>query len=158
MNIKLNCLPGTYVKLFRTLERPSELSAFTGTFKAEFIGLGALRWSAPLALHMTGFGNWFGKVFPPSENAAVLDGVNLFGEAGNRTENYRMTAKFSPSVIDNELAFIVSYPADTRHPWCRASDELRMIDQDNLLGITFFNYPVIKRLPFPFLLRRVKSV
>ena len=153
--MKLNRLPVTLVKMFRGLSQPDSLAPFLGKHRSEYIGVAPMRLPSPFAMGLAGFSDWRGKVFRPNDkDSTVLDGMNMFGDEATRTERYPMSSRIGPSSIDGKPAFIVTYPQDTRHPWCRATDELRMIDDDTLLGITFFNYPLIKYLPVPFLLRR----
>lgn len=154
--MKLNSLPTTLVKAFKALNKPASLEpSFTGRLRCQYIGLAPMRLPAPMAMSLAGFGDWRGKVFVPSKtDPAVLDGMNMFGEGAAQTLRYPMTARIGPSSIDGQPALIVTYPKETRHPWCRATDELRMVESDTLLGITFFDYPLVKHLPVPFLLRR----
>lgn len=155
MTVNLHSMPHSLVKAFRGLPLPKSLTAFTGAFRAEYIGPAPLRVPAPLAMRLAGFGGWYGKIFRQrGGDSSVLAGMNLFGEGAQRSERYSMTARIAPSAIDKQPAFVVSYPKETRHPWCRATDELRMIDDSTLLGITFFDYQLVRLLPVPFLLRR----
>src|SRR3546814_20332727 len=58
------------------------------------------------------------------------------------------------SWADRRPVAVVSYAADAPRPWRWIRDEVRVLDADTLLGMTFTDGPGVRRLGLPFLLRR----
>jgi hypothetical protein len=138
-------------RLFRTGGCP-DLAQVTGRLKAELAGPALVRIVAPIAFRLTGLEDWWGKDLMPVGESGALTGFNLAGPAGERT-TLALRAKQGPSRLDGRPAVIVSYPADAPWPWRRVADELRILPDGTVLGLTF-GLPLTSPEGAPFLLRR----
>jgi hypothetical protein len=59
----------------------------------------------------------------------------------------------APSRVDGRPALVIRYPPDARWPHRRVTDELRPLDEDTLLGLSF-GLPLAPMGGAPFLLHR----
>lgn len=145
---KLNDQPlSSYRTLFATLHAPS-LSALVGEFQGEFIGPSWLRRIAAPGLKLAGLGNWWGKRF-------TIDGqaTNLVVEGGQILPSFPVIPDLASSRLDNRPAVLLSYPQSaTPFPWPYIVDELRVLDEISLLGMTYLNRPLFSQFALPFLL------
>jgi hypothetical protein len=129
-----------------------ELSDLIGRYEATFAGW--LQVGGPLAMGLTGMAGWWGKQFRPSANGGdALEGENLLRRNGRLVESIPMRAHIGASRVDGRPALVVKYPADARWPHNRVTDELRPLDDDTLLGLSF-GLPLAPRAGAPFLLRQ----
>ncbi|MGV9668119.1 hypothetical protein ACWDUL_22475 [Nocardia niigatensis] len=137
--------------LFRTAACPS-LSEVSGRLEAELAGPALVRAVAPIAFRLTGLADWWGKDLRPVPGGQELAGHNLAGPRGERT-TLPLSATVGPSRLDGAPAMVLSYPPDAPFPWRRVVDELRILPDGTVLGLTF-GLPLTPRDGSPFLLRR----
>ncbi|MCX2715357.1 hypothetical protein [Mycolicibacterium sp. J2] len=130
---------------FRAARDP-DIAMLSGRHRATLLG--------PAWLRLTGMPNWYGKSFQSSSHDGILDGVNLLRRNGEIQESIPMTAFVEVSPYDDRPALVVRYPASARLPWRNATDHLRPLGYDVLLGRTF-GIPATPRGGAPFLLRRI---
>ncbi len=126
---------------------PPELQAVEGRWEAAF--LTPLRAVAPRGLGLMGLPCWYGK------QLTTEGGINLVRtRAGTLSETLPMTLREDASWLNAGPALVAGYAADARRPWRWVRDELRVIDADTLLGLTFTDRPGLRRAGLPFLLHR----
>ena len=65
-----------------------------------------------------------------------------------------MTCSEQPSWLNGQPCAALGYGAATRLPWRWVRDELRQLDEQHCLCLTFVDLPGLRRLGFPFLLVR----
>ena len=135
---------------FRAAPAPT-LDALVGEHEGEAVGPLWLTAPAPLTLWLTGMGGWCGKTF--QSGGDEIAGTNRVRRNGKVESSIPMTARIGASRIDGKPAIIVSYPKDARFPWRRVTDELRPLNDDTLLGLTW-GIPGGPASGTPFLLRR----
>ena len=133
---------------WRTLS-PPEPAAVAGTWDADFVGPGWLRWAGPRGVAALGLPGWEGKRFAAAPGG-VLEGVNLV-RGGTRLE---MRAVVAPSAVDGRPALVVTYGRAAPRPWRRVRDELRALDADRLLAMSLLAIPGGGLGALPFLLVR----
>lgn len=136
---------GSFQALFATLEAPRSVQ---GVYRAEFVGPAWLRWVAPKGLWLLGLGGWCGKDF-----AADGTGINLLQRGDTVLRRFPILVARLASRVDGRPCLAVSYPGLNPWPWPRVVDELRQLDEQTLLGLTFFDDP-LARIPLPFLLHK----
>jgi len=125
-----------------------------GTLRAEFVT--PLRQVAPVGLGLVGLPRWHGKRFAASTGFA-LDGVNLVRArdgSGTLEERLPMRAVLGSGVADGLPAVVVTYAADGPRPWRWVRDELRVGRDGSLVGMSYVDRPLLRRVGLPFLLRR----
>jgi len=134
--------------LFRSLPAPA--SDLQGQFYASFIGPLWLRTLAPTLLPLGGLSGWVGKTFTPDGSAN-----NLLRHQDRLVERVPMIRSLAPSRLDQSPCLALTY--DHRAPLGlrRLRDELRTLDDNTLLGLTFVELPWVRRFPMPFLLERM---
>lgn len=135
-------LPGLAAR-WRSLTAPESLG---GDTEASFVGPLWLRAAAPLALRLLGLAGWCGKRFGGDGT-----GVNL--HRGGRT-GLPLRAAADRSVLDGRPCVAITYGRDAPLPWRRVRDELRALDGGSLLAMSVVDVPVLRRVGFPFVLRR----
>lgn len=135
-------------QVFQGLE-PVPVPMREGFFQARFIGPWWLRASAGLSIALSGLPGWQGKRFLDTDTA-----TNVLSGANGRVEKLRMHCLVGTSLIDGRLGVALHYGRDAVLPWRWIVDELRVLDDGTLLGMTVINLPVLRHLAFPFLLRR----
>lgn len=135
-------------QVFEVLEPvPTHMRA--GTFRASFIGPGWLRATAGPSIALSGMPGWWGKRFLDAETA-----TNVLNAAGGRIEKLQMRCGQVVSLVDGRESVALQYDKDAVVPWRWIIDELRVLDDSTLLGMTVINLPLLRGLAFPFLLRR----
>lgn len=123
-------------------------------FEAAFVS--PLRYVGPPGLTLLGLPRWFGKRFRGT--GTRLTGVNLLLGDGGVTERLPMWVEIGPSLADDEPAALVHYAVDAPRPWRWVRDELRVLDDRHLVGMTYVDLPGLRRLSrVPFLLARVRT-
>lgn len=137
---------GSFQALFTTLEAPIGVQ---GVYRAEFIGPTWLRWIAPKGLWLLGLGGWCGKDF-----AADGTGINLLRRGDTVIRRFPIQVAQVVSRVDGRPCQAVTYPGVNPWPWPQVTDELRQLDEQTLLGLTFFKIGPLARLPLPFLLHK----
>ena len=133
---------------FTLLTTPS-LESLAGAYRAEFVGPAWLRRFAPPGLVITPLAGWLGKAFDSQGH-----GINLVRRRGEMQRVLPMTAQRRPSRVDGQPCVALAYTPGSPFPFAYIVDELRTIDADTLLGLSFAAAPWLARLPIPFLLRR----
>ena len=119
----------------------------TGRWEASFFT--PLRTVAPLGLGLIGLPRWFGKQLTPTT------GTNLVRDrAGTLSEVLPMRLSEQPSWADGGPTLVAGYAEDAPRPWRWVRDELRVLDDGVLLGLTFTDAPGLRRAGLPFLLTR----
>jgi putative intracellular protease/amidase len=138
-------------EMFRAAPAP-ELGALVGRHQANFASW--LRVGGPLAMSLTGMHGWWGKQFRVSAAGGdSLEGENLLQRRGRIVKSIPMTAEIGNSRVDGRPALLISYPPDARWPHNRVKDELRPLDEQTLLGLSF-GLPLAPRGGAPFILHR----
>lgn len=139
---------GALKKLYSSLPVP-DAKIRHGFFRASFIGPFWMRLSGKPTLELTGLPGWQGKRF-------ITDGTatNVLLRKGERVDALNMTVQDVTSYVDGSAGVALRYGADAPAPWRWVRDELRAIDDNTLLGITFVDVPVLRHFPMPFLLER----
>lgn len=120
-----------------------------GFFRASFLGPLWMRMSAAPTLRLTGLPGWQGKRFLTPDSA-----TNVLKLGGRIEERLKMTVRAVTSMVDGSPAVALCYGEEAPAPWRWVRDELRALNDDSLLGITFVDKPVLRTCPFPFLLER----
>lgn len=138
------------VRRWRTLE-PVSPEELVGDWEAEFVR--PLRTLAPRGLGLVGLPDWYGKRFTGSP----VSGVNLLRTPGTTplAEVLPLQVGTGPGPADSRPTLRLTYPANARRPWRWVRDELRRLDADTLVGMTYLEVPGLRRAGTPFLLRRV---
>ncbi|MEE2032829.1 hypothetical protein [Rhodococcus chondri] len=157
-------VPGTTEGLPRSLSRlrahfgalsddtlPGDgLGAVTGTYRAVFVGPVLLRRVAPRAIAFGGMPGWYGKRFDGAGR-----GINLLHSTdGTAREVLPMRVAVAESWLDGRPALTVSYGDHAPMPWRWVRDEVRMLDETRLLGLTYVGTPLSRMVATPFLLVR----
>jgi hypothetical protein len=138
-------------RAFRETPEP-ELSALEGRHEAKFAGW--IRVGGPPAMGLTGMLGWWGKQFRwPPGGGDSLEGENLVRRRGEIMESIPMTAEIAPSRVDGRATILIRYPPDARWPHHRVNDELRPLDEETLLGLSF-GLPLSPEGGAPFILHR----
>jgi hypothetical protein len=132
-----------------SLLAPPSLVSLAGDYQAEFVGPGWLRRWAPPGLAITPLAGWLGKSFDDQGH-----GINLVRRRGVVQRVLPMRAVTLPSRVDGHLSLTLTYAPGSPMPFPFVVDELRAINADALLGLSFANAPALGRLALPFLLRR----
>ena len=120
-----------------------------GFFRARFVGPGWLRASAGPSIYLSGLPGWQGKRFLDSHTA-----TNILLRSGQTLEKLRMSCQEGISAVDGQLGVALVYPADAPLALRWVRDELRQLDEHNLLGMTVIDLPILRRFAFPFVLSR----
>jgi hypothetical protein len=103
---------------------------------------------------VTGMRGWWGKQFRASgAGGDTLEGENLLNRQGEIGESIPMTAEIAPSRVDGCATILIRYPPDAHWPHHRVNDELRPLDENTLLGLSF-GLPLAPRGGAPFILHR----
>lgn len=58
------------------------------------------------------------------------------------------------SLVDGQQGVALNYGADAPIPWRWVKDEMRILDDQTYLCMTVIDLPFIRKLSFPFILRR----
>jgi hypothetical protein len=134
--------------LFSSLTLP-DLTALRGVYQSAFVGPLWLRTIAGPGLYPLGLGGWWGKQFDGHGR-----GSNIVQRGGRLSTMLPVTLAEMPSLIDQQPCLAVIYPPESPFPWPSVIDELRMIDDRRLLGMTLVTRRPLSRLALPFLLTR----
>lgn len=129
------------------------LEDLLGRHEAEYAGPRWIRAVGPTTMRMTGMAGWWGKEFAVGTDPLRLEGANLVSRGGVIERSVPMTAQLQPSRVDGRAALVVSYPPDAPFPWRRVNDELRVVGDGILLGLTW-GIPLGPAGGTPFVLHR----
>jgi hypothetical protein len=150
---RLNQLPlSAFKPLFVSLPPPGP-ALTTGAFRAEFTGPAWLRKIAAPGLALVGLGGWWGKVFD-GEGA----GANLVSRNNALQRIFPVQIALAPSAVDGKPSLAVHYTRGCPFPWPYVVDELRCLDETSLLGLTYVNAGLLRKLCLPFLLHRQEQI
>lgn len=130
-----------------------DVNAMPGTYRGAFIGPAWLRSIAPRGLQVAGLGGWWGKVLRSDGT-----GANLVERNGVLSEQFPIGYGQARSLIDRNPCMAIHYTPACPFPWPSVVDELRILDETSLLGMSLINWKAIHRLALPFLLTRIGSV
>lgn len=133
------------------LETPL-LGDLEGDHEASFVP--PLTTIAPAGLGLIGLPKWFGKRIRPA--GAPEAGVNLLRTSTGLVETMPMEVRLGPSLADGQTCVVVTYPEKTRKPWPWVRDELRLLPDGRLLGMTYVDLPILRATGgTPFILTKV---
>ncbi|MBF7731409.1 hypothetical protein [Pseudomonas sp. N040] len=124
-------------------------TARLGLWRACFVGPWWLRLSAAPGIALGGMPGWQGKRFDTAQSA-----VNLLRAGSGLREVLPMRCSEQPSWLDGRPCAAVAYGASARMPWRWVRDELRQLDADHWLCLTYLDLPLLRRLACPFVLVR----
>ncbi len=147
-NRALFCFFSEYKKYFATLSS-FPVEALNGEYRSRVPGPFWYRWSFAPSLAFTALRGWVGKAFFDNGRA-----INLVRRKGKITRVLPMTVREQNSELDGNPVQVVIYPDDAPFPWNRVTDELRRVNETTIVGMTIFHLPVIRHIPFPFILRK----
>lgn len=129
--------------------RPLAPDEVLGDHRASFVA--PLRHVAPWGLGLVGLPRWFGKRF--RHEGATVVGVNLVRQGDDLVETLPMSVGLGVSWADGLPTLVVAYPSSARRPWPWVRDELRAAPDGGVVGMTYVDRPVLRRLGgTPFLL------
>lgn len=144
------------LRSFRQIRRVFEASPTidednaAGYYQSRFVGPVCLKALVPVVLPLIGLKGWCGKRLLGNGHA-----LNLVRKSSGATQEViPMNVTVSDSVIDGRRSLLLTYPASTPFPLRYFVDELRMLDNSTLLGLTVIDLPVVRHFPLPFLLQR----
>ena len=123
-----------------------------GFWHARFVGPLWLRLSGMPSCYLSGLWGWQGKKFT-AENAAT----NVLKRGDRTIDALHMKVTETVSKIDSKPVITLSYPAPSPMPWRWVTDELRVIDDHTLLGMTRLHLPILRHFTIPFLLEKKPS-
>jgi len=118
-----------------------------GIWRAVFIGPWWLRLSAAPCIALSGMPGWFGKRFETPETA-----VNLLRSGKGLREVLSMRCSEQPSWHDGRPCAALAYGSKARVPWRWVRDELRQLDEDRWLCMTYVDLPLLRGQGCPFML------
>lgn len=129
------------------------LGDLEGDHEASFVA--PLRTVAPAGLGLVGLPKWFGKRIRAAGHPEA--GVNLLRTPSGLVETMPMELRLGPSLADGQTCVVVTYPAKTRKPWPWVRDELRLLHDGRLLGMTYVDLPLLRAAGgTPFILTSVE--
>jgi hypothetical protein len=127
---------------FDTLEPPEVLR---GVWQGEPVGPGWFRIVAGPSLVIGGLGGWWGKAF---DGQGGID--NVVERWGALRRTLPAEVRQAASLVDGKPCLRIAYPKGSRLPWPWIVDELRRIDEGELLGLMVLNIGWLPHLAFPF--------
>jgi len=126
---------------------PPALASMQGIYQSAFVGPWWLRAIAGPGLYPLGLGGWWGKQFDGRGQ-----GSNIVHRGGRLATKMPVSLAKRPSLIDEEPCLSVIYPASSPFPWPWVIDELRVLDNRRLLGMTLVTRSPLNKIALPFLL------
>jgi hypothetical protein len=137
-----------YKKQFFDAEAPNSIP--TGNFQVVWLGPTWFQFLARSSLSYLSFRNWWGKAFDGSNNA-----YNLFSIPNSQDflKKYPMRVSIKNSLLDGQPALFLEYEKDAPFPWPYFIDEFRIINQTDLLGMSYSR--ISPKLAMPFLIRKM---
>jgi hypothetical protein len=134
----------TYREQFASLETPEALA---GVWQGEPLGPGWYRALAGPSLAIGGLGGWWGKEF---DGQGGID--NLLERDGALRRTLRGEVRRAESLVDGRPCLRIVYPKGSRLPWTWIVDELRQVEEGELLGMMVLYISLLPHLTFPFTL------
>jgi len=101
---------------------------------------------APM-LHIGALAGWQGKRF--YDQGRVM---NVVVRKGREQEVVPINASIAPYSKGAGSTLALAYPDNSPFPWNRVTDELRQLPDGRFLGVTTVGLPLVRSLPYPFLL------
>lgn len=138
--------------LFASLAVQS-VPAINGYYRGSFVGPGWLRAAGGPTMTISGLGGWWGKHFKGDGTA-----INLVQREGKLIPRFPMRLITVTSVIDGKQTLALDYGEGNPFPWPHILDELRQLDPNTLLGMTYVNVSLLRKLAFPFTLESQEHV
>ena len=139
-----------YREQFASLGPPD---ALVGVWQGEPVGPGWFVTLAGPSLAIGGLGGWWGKDFDGE------GGINnLLGRGGALQRTLPGKLQQAASLLDARPCQRIEYPKGSRLPWAWVVDELRQVDEGELLGMMVLNISWLPHLAFPFSLRAREQV
>lgn len=137
---------------FRAATAPC-LDDLVGRLRACPTGPTWLQRVTPAFLSATGMPGWWGKEFTAPTTSGTVTGRNLVERAGTLAPSFTMTASIGTSQVDAAPTVVATYTDDAPWPWRDVRDELRLLPDGRLLGLSFGLVPLVPASA-PFLLER----
>ena len=135
---------------FGSLDPPEVLE---GVWQGEPVGPGWYLALAGPSLSIGGLGGWGGKDF---DGQGAIDNILERKAAFWRT--LRGEVQRADSLVDGKPCQRIIYPEGSRLPWTWVVDELRQVDEGELLGMMVLNISWLPHLAFPFALHAREEV
>lgn len=134
-------------KQFLELKAPDSFP--TGNFRAEWVGPKWFQTGASFSLNFMSFRYWWGKSFDGSEMA-----YNLFLPPKETEFQLRhpMHLSIAPSRLDGNPSLVLKYTKNAPFPWPYFVDEFRVLNETDLLGMSYNQFT--PSLALPFLIRK----
>lgn len=139
---------GALKTLFATLPAP-DTGFRHGFFRASFVGPFWYRIGGFPTMDLTGLRHWQGKKFLTPDSA-----TNILKRGEGTVQALSMKVVEAISLIDGQPVVALQYGKEAPFPWRHVRDELRVIDERTLLGLTRVDLPILRHFAFPFLLER----
>lgn len=133
-----------YREQFASLDPPEALA---GVWQGEPVGPGWYRALAGPSLAIGGLGAWWGKEF---DGQRGID--NLLERDGALQRTLRGEVRRAQSLVDGKPCLRIVYSKGSRLPWTWIVDELRQVEEGELLGMMVLNISWLPRMAFPFTL------
>ncbi|EOQ90136.1 hypothetical protein LEP1GSC202_0638 [Leptospira yanagawae serovar Saopaulo str. Sao Paulo = ATCC 700523] len=140
----------TYKKRFLELHVPKEEP--TGDYQISWIGPKWFQWSAKTGLQFLHFRHWWGKSFQ-----GKMEAINLFQNPKDLSfsQKYKMQISFEISCLDGKPSLFLRYTKEAPFPWPYFVDEFRVLNDKELLGLSYPKFAPF--LGLPFLIRKQDS-
>lgn len=120
-----------------------------GFFRASFVGPFWYRIAGFPSVHLSGLPHWQGKKFLTPDSA-----TNILRQGEGTVQALSMTVVAGTSLTDGKPGVALHYGKEAPFPWRHVRDELRVLDERTLLGMTRVDLPILRHFAFPFLLER----
>ena len=98
---------------------------------------------------LAGLRDWWGK-----ELSGFGPAHNLVRRRGELVRTLPMQLGLSTSRVDGKACAVLRYGAESPFPWPHVIDELRALNDGELLGMSVIDFPILRDHAFPFLLVR----
>lgn len=128
--------------------KPPYTKDLQGDYRATFLGPWWLRLTAGPSIALGGLPGWWGKRFQGEQVTNLLSTKNGF------REKFQMQASIQASFLDGRPCLRLTYAKSSGFPWNFIYDEFRVHEQ-GLLGMTVVNFPLLRKIGFPFRLEKV---
>lgn len=119
-----------------------------GVYRSELPGPKLLHPIKRLFLSLSGLPNWDGKDF--KENTAI----NLVSRYGIEFDGPKMNLIHGIHRCDGKEGLIATYTSKAPYLWRKCTDEFRWLDETTVLGISYFDIPLLRNKAVPFILHQ----
>jgi len=133
------------LKLYPSLQPATEL---LGVYEPELPGPKILRPFKKLFLNLSGLPGWGGKHFMGDY------ALNMIKKNGCVVKGPKMIISTRAHKMDSRQGLVATYTDDAPFIWRHCTDEFRVINDNLLLGMSYFDLPGFRGMPVMFLLRR----